>query len=82
MYRWVQVQLLYVLELLEKHGRLIPEMLTRSQRERLRHDVIDMEYLILGVLQGALASKDRRMRTMFTLLRPDGAVLPPIPASG
>ena len=82
MYRWVQVQLLYALELLEKHGRLIPETLTRRQRERLRHDAVDMEYLVLGVSQGALASNDRRMRTMFTLLRPDGVVLPPVPVSG
>ena len=68
-----------LVELLEKHGRLIPETPTRSRRERLRHDVIDMEYPVLGVLQRAPASKDGSMRTVFTLLRPDREVLPPIP---
>lgn len=76
LYRWTQVTLLYALELLERHGRLVPKKLTTRQREKLQHDVIDMQYVVLGVLQGALASKDNRMRAMFKLLRPDGAVLP------
>ena len=81
LYRWTQVTLLYALELLEKHGQLAPEKLTTTQREKFQHDVIDMQYVVLGVLQGALASKDKRMRAMFKLLRPDGAVLPLDPAS-
>ena len=76
LYRWTQVTLLYALELLERYGQLVPEKLTTTQREKLQHDVIDMQYVVLGVLQGALASKDKRMRAMFRLLRPDGAVLP------
>lgn len=81
LYRWTQVTLLYALELLQRHGQLTPEKLTTRQRERLQHDVIDMQYVVLGVLQGALASKDKRMRAMFKLLRPDGAVLPADPAT-
>ena len=75
-YRWVQVQLLYALDLLEKHGELDPVKVTANQRVRLQHDVIDIDYVILGVLQGALASNDKRMRAMFTTLRPDGVILP------
>jgi len=74
-YRWLQVQLLYGLELLEKHGELGANSLTPKQRVRFQHDVIDMEYVVLGVLQGALATKDKRMNSMFMLLRPDGVVL-------
>lgn len=81
LYRWTQVTLLYALELLQRHGQLPPEELTPKQREKLQHDVIDMQYVVLGVLQGALASKDKRMRAMFKLLRPDGAVLPLDPVS-
>ena len=81
LYRWTQVTLLYALEWLEKHGRIAPEKLTTKQREKLQHDVLDMQYVVLGVLQGALASKDKRMRAMFKLLRPDGAMLPLDPAS-
>ena len=80
-YRWLQVQLLYGLELLEKRGRLAPEMLTPNQREKLQHDVIDIEYVVLGVLQGALATRDKRMSAMFTLLRPDGVVVRSVAAS-
>ena len=74
-YRWVQVQLLYGLDLVERHGPLAADALTSKQRERLQHDVTDIEYVVLGVLQGALATNDRRMCAMFTLLRPDGALL-------
>ena len=76
LYRWTQVTLLYALELLHRHGQLTPEKLTTKPRERLQHDVIDVQCVFLGVLQGALASKDKRMRAMFKLLRPDGSVLP------
>ena len=75
-YRWVQVQLLYGLEIAERHGRLDPEALTPGQRGRFQNEAIDMEYLILGVLQGALASHDNRMRRMFHLLRPQGILVP------
>ena len=75
-YRWLQVQLLYGLEWLEKYPKLAANTLMPKQRERLQHDVIDMEYVVLGVLQGALATKDKRMAAMFMLLQPDGVVLP------
>lgn len=74
-YRWVQVQLLYGLDLVERHGPLTAGALTAKQRERLQHDAADIEYVVLGVLQGALATNDWRMRDMFTRLRPDGALL-------
>ena len=74
-YRWVQVQLLYGLDLVERHGPLAADALTAKQRERLQHDATDIEYVVLGVLQGALATNDGRMRDMFTRLRPDGALL-------
>lgn len=75
-YRWLQVQLLYGLECLERYPKLAENPLGPKQRERFQHDVIDMEYVVLGVLQGALATKDKRMAAMFMLLRPDGVVLP------
>ena len=75
-YRWVQVQLLYGLEFAERHGCLDPEALTPGQRVRFQNEAIDMEYLILGVLQGTLASNDNRMRRMFHLLCPQGILVP------
>lgn len=74
-YRWVQVQLLYGLDLVERYGPLTADALTAKQHERLQHDATDIEYVVLGVLQGALATNDRRMRDVFTRLRPDGALL-------
>lgn len=78
-HRWVQAQLLYGLELTERRGRLAAKEITPKQKERLQHDVLDIEYLVLGVLEGALATKDKRMRGVFELLRPDGVLLPQRP---
>ena len=75
------MQLLYGLELLEKRGPLDLDALKLTLRDRLQHDVIDMEYVVLGVLQGALATNDRKMRSMFELLRPQGNVVSLAPAS-
>ena len=68
------MQLLYGLEWTRKYGRLDPEAVPLGQLKRLRNDVIDMEYVILGVLEGAIATNDRNIARMFRLLRHDGGV--------
>ena len=73
-FRWVQVQLLYGLEWTRRFGRLDPDAVPPDQLKRLTHDVIDMEYVILGVLQGGIATTDKGVAGMFGLLRGDGAV--------
>ena len=70
---------MYGLDLVERYGPLTADALTAKQRERLQHDATDIEYIVLGVLQGALATNDRRMRDMFTRLRPDGTLLTTLP---
>ena len=73
-FRWVQVQLLYGLEWMRRYGPLDPEAVPPRQLKRLTNDVIDMEYVTLGVLQGAIATTDKGIASMFGLLRGDGAV--------
>ena len=68
------MDLLYGLEWTRKYGRLDPEALPPGQLKRLRNDVIDMEYVILGVLEGAIATNDKNIARMFALLRRDGYV--------
>ena len=72
--RWVQVQLLYGLDWMRRYGRFDPEAVPQRQLKRLRNDVIDMEYVTLGVLQGATATTDKGITSMFGLLQGDGTV--------
>ena len=81
-FRRLQVQLLYGLELVERHGEINPKALPPGQRERLHNEVVDMEYVTLGAMQGALATNDNRMSKMFEILRPDGTIKQWAPESG
>ena len=49
--------------------------LTDGKKERLEHDVLDMQYLILGVLQRAFATKDKKLIEFYKLLCTDGMLV-------
>ena len=42
---------------------------------KLEHDVLDAQYLILGVLEGGFATKDRKLQRFFKILCPDGILV-------
>jgi hypothetical protein len=69
-FRWIQVQLLAGLDFFASYG-------TRMQpsREKLMHELLDLEYLIAALVVGGLASREKRMIERFRLLRPDGVLL-------
>lgn len=72
-YRWVQAQLLYALHFAAQ-SRTDPRNLTDNQTRKAEHDAVDLEYVILGVLEGALASHDKNMGCMFRRLSPTGTL--------
>lgn len=43
----------------------------------LAHDQFDADYLVLGVLEGGLATSEKRLRRLFRWLRPNGVLWPP-----
>ena len=44
-------------------------------REKLMHELLDLEYLIVALVVGGLASREKRMIERFKLLRSDGILL-------
>lgn len=50
--------------------------MTPRQLLTLEHDLHDMQILILGVAENALATHERKLRTWFRLLAPNGLLLP------
>ena len=75
LFRWFQVQLLFSLDILYRYNDINPSALTDKSREKLEHDVLDMHYLILGVLQSAFATKDKKLIRFYKLLCPNGLLI-------
>ena len=69
-FRWIQVQLLAGLDFFASYGVKI-----QPSREKLMHEILDLEYLIMALVVGGLASREKRMIERFKLLRPDGVLL-------
>ena len=77
LFRWVQVQLLMSLDVFFRYHGKIPEAsaLTPHWYEKIEHDLLDAEYLVLGVLEGSFATNERKLQTYWHMLRPDGALM-------
>jgi hypothetical protein len=69
-FRWHQVMLLGGLDFYESYGAATP-----FKREKIFNELIDLEYLLLAILVGGLASNDKRMVKRFKFLCRDGLVL-------
>lgn len=75
--RLMQVHLLFGIELLYRFGTLnFPPAPTGRAYERFEHDVLDANYLIMGVLEGSLATHEKKLRRWFRLLCLDGRLYP------
>jgi hypothetical protein len=71
-YRWLQVQMLFGLDLHIRYGGRIPEPLSTNIFEKIEHDVLDAQVLMLGCLEGAFATRERKLQRWYKLLCPGG----------
>ena len=74
-YRWLQVQLLFGLDLYARYGNALCEPMSARTEERIEHDVLDAQYMLIGLLEGAFATRERKLQRWFRLLRADGLLL-------
>jgi hypothetical protein len=74
LFRWVQVKLLFALDVYCRYSGKLPEPLSTKVHERLEHDVLDAQYLILGLLEGAFATREKKLQRWWRLLSPKGAL--------
>ena len=74
-YRWVQAKLLFALDAGVKYQGSMPTSMSKKTYRRFEHDMIDLEYLVQGVLQGSFATKEVKLKNWFVMLRPDGEIL-------
>ncbi len=74
--RWLQVRLLFTTDLYVRYQGRLAQTMTPRLRVRLEHDVHDAEILAAGAMEGALATREKKLRTWFRLIRPDGLLFP------
>jgi hypothetical protein len=75
-YRWLQVKLASVLDLARRFSQMKPPF-TPKQTHTLANFVYDMQYAMLALLEGGLASRDEWLRNLVMGLRKDVLLLPP-----
>lgn len=60
------------------HGaEVVSDDFAARHGDALVHDLFDLDYLVLGVLEGGLATHEKRLRRLFVWLRPEGTLWPP-----
>jgi hypothetical protein len=73
-YRWLQVQMLFGLDLYVRYAGRIPDTLSDNIFKKLEHDVLDAQVLMLGCLEGAFATMEHKLQRWWRLLCPGGAL--------
>ncbi|BCK86524.1 hypothetical protein MIZ01_0286 [Sideroxyarcus emersonii] len=74
LYRWLQVQFLFGLDLYVRYQGNIPSKFSSAIYEKLEHDVLDAEVLMLGCLEGAFATRENKLKRWWRLLCPNGTL--------
>lgn len=74
LFRWLQVQMLFALHTCVRYNGSVPETLTGKMYERFEHDVLDAQYLILGVLEGSFATRENKLKSWWALICPEGTL--------
>lgn len=67
-FRWLQVQLVYSLEYIRRHGPNRKDLVSKH----VQNDVIDAQYATTALLANGLASDDRNLKSIYLLLNPCG----------
>lgn len=73
-YRWLQVQLLFSLDLYVRYQGNVATQLTINVLEKVEHDVLDAELLALGCLEGSYATMEKKHKRWWRLLCPNGTL--------
>lgn len=72
-----QASMLFAIDVYERFGAELDDPTFATRRATLlAHDLLDLEYLVLGVHEGAFATNEKKLRRMFCLLCLNGTLVP------
>lgn len=79
-YRWLQVNLLMGVDLLYRYKLTLEDVMTEKLATELENDILDSHYVIVGALEGGLASRDKNVRRLWRSIGAKGELIPaPLP---
>lgn len=73
--RHAQASLLMAIDVWARYGALLEQPLTPNLRRKLENDLHDIDYLVLAALEGAFASDEIKLSTMFKKMMPEGLMI-------
>lgn len=71
-YKWVQVNVLFAVDVAVRYSQFLDGKVPREIEEKLEHDVLDSQYLMIGAHQGSFAVEEAKLKRWFRLLQPNG----------
>ena len=70
LYRWLQVQLLFAVDVFARYQGIVPDITKVAMYEKMEHDVLDAQVLMLACLEGAFATRENKLKRWWSLLCP------------
>lgn len=74
-FRWVQIRMIYSLDLLLRYKGQLPTNPTQKFWCRIEHEMLDAEYVMLASLSHGLASDDTVLISCYKRICPEGELL-------
>lgn len=72
LYRWLQIDFLFCIDLYFRFGSKLSEPLSPTSEQGIRHDVLDAQYLLVGVLEGSFATHETKLQRWYKAILPHG----------
>lgn len=66
-------------DLLYRYKLTLKDVMTEKLATELENDILDSHYVIVGALEGALASRDKNVRRLWRLIGAKGELVPATP---
>ena len=73
-YRWLQIQFLFALDVNLRYKGELPDTCNSRIYERMEHDLLDIQVLGLGCLEGSFATRETKLKRWWKLLCPTGTL--------
>ena len=74
-YKWIQILNLFAIDLANRYESIEVIKTSKKAKERIRHDIYDMEYLLFALAEGNFATKEDKLIRWFKLLSKDGTCI-------
>jgi hypothetical protein len=71
LYRWLQVQLLFAVDVFARYQGVNLDIANPIIYEKMEHDVLDAQVLMLACLEGAFATREKKLKRWWSLLCPE-----------